>query len=328
VQPELPPVASDPLLRSGAPPRTRAEIVSVWFDRLAPWVSLAVSLWSAASMDRDEAKSPWIVGFAALGFVALSATTLAHRRPGDAASNTPTRFHRLLRFTTMAGSQSLVQGALLFSAPFYVQAAAYTWAERCLLHPLLGPVLLAFSSFAAWNVALPMLGVPHGQALWITATLVSVGVPGLMYVADRGRTERRALFLVLAALPFLFAAFGATLLPAAPLKVVELGIGTAVVQRRLVGAASHMASAPPNLFCLSAIFEPHALGEGVVHVWSHDGEELFRIELAVRGGRKRGFRTWSRLPLSAHAQGRYRCAVMTSRGQTLALSEVHISRGQ
>jgi hypothetical protein len=126
--------------------------------------------------------------------------------------------------------------------------------------------------------------------------------------------------------PLCLAAFGVRALPAAPLKVVAGGLGTAIEERMLVGGAKHFDAAPPKLWCYSAIFAPRGLNDDLIHVWSHDGEPLSRITLSVRGGRKQGFRTWSYQPLPRLARGRYRCEVLTQFGQMLGVNEASIGR--
>ncbi|HEX6244622.1 MAG TPA: DUF2914 domain-containing protein [Polyangiales bacterium] len=321
-----------------------------WARRLAPWASLVLSSVGAAYMDRGEEQGAWIVGWAALGFVALVVLGLAYRPPTAELSQRRARLHALTRFAVFSGSQSLVQTCLFFSGPFYYEALAFTpaqllfalafalaaivsswdpWCERALLHPIAGPLLSAFSSFVAWNAALPMLGMPHRRAVWLAAGLVSVLVPVVHLMSRPPRGERPALrrteVLIAGSLvPLCLAVFGVRALPAAPLKVVDSGLGTAVAERELVGRARHFPTPPGKLWCYSAIFAPRGLSDDLLHVWSRDGEPLARIPLRVRGGRKQGFRTWSYLPLPPHAQGRYRCEVLTQFGQTLGVSAANV----
>jgi hypothetical protein len=325
----------------------RKRALETWFARLSPWASLLMSSLSAVFMDRSEQQGAWAVGFAALGFVALILFGLAHRPRDTAAVEELGRLHKLVRFTTLAGSQSLIQNSLFFSAPFYLQASAFTpgqciflaafgaasvlcawdpWCMRVLLHPLLGPALMAFASFAAWNAVLPMLGVPHRRAIWPSAIAVAVLVSVAHWFGSAPGLRRLEAVLAGLLLPLVLAALGVKLLPAAPLKVVEIGIGTRVAERKLVGRATRFASAPERLTCLSSVFAPRGLSENLVHVWTRDGEPLTRIELSVRGGRKAGFRTWSTQPLPRGARGLYRCELLTQLGQTLGVTQARIGK--
>lgn len=324
---------------------TRAQRLGLWARRLSPWVSLVVSSVGAAFMDRGQEQGSFIVGSAALGFVALVAVGFAYRPARADVSPRRARLQALTRFAAFSGSQSLVQNCLFFSGPYYLEACAFTpaqcvfalafvaagvisswdpWCERALLHPLVGPLLSAFSSFVAWNAALPMLGMPHRRAVWLAAGLVSVLVPAVYVVHHRAHPRRVRTLIAGSVVPLCLAAFGVRTLPAAPLKLVESGIGSAVTERALVGASRHFATAPAKLWCYSAVFAPRGLSDDLIHVWSHDGEPLSRITLRVRGGRKQGFRTWSYQPLPRLARGTYRCEVLTQFGQTLGVSEVSV----
>lgn len=327
--------------------RRFAERWAPWLRRIAPWVSLAFSVLGAAYMDRSQEQGSLIVGSAALGFVALVALGVAHRPRVGELPERRAHVHGVMRFASAASSQSLVQTCLFFSGPFYLQASASTpaqcvflalfalaavisawdpWCVRALLHPLLGPALSAFASFVAWNAALPMLGMPHRRAMWLSAVLVSALIPLVYLLRAHDHPRRFWLGLCGALLPLFLAAFGVRALPAAPLKVVDIGLGTGIVDRALVGRATAMSSAPAKLWCYSAIFAPRGLKDDLEHVWSLDGRTLTRIPLAVRGGRKLGFRTWSYLPVPSGARGDYECQVRTQFGQTLGVSAVRIGR--
>lgn len=301
-------------------------------------------------MDRTEEQGAWIVGWAALGFVALVVLAFVYRPPSAELSERRARIHSLTRLAVFSGSQSLVQTCLFFSGPFYYGALAFTpaqllfavafvvaavvsswdpWCERALLHPIAGPLLSAFSSFVAWNAALPMLGMPHRRAIWLAAGLVSVLVPAVHLLSRPTRTLhpllcRTEVLLAGSLFPLCLAAFGVRALPAAPLKVVDSGLGTQIAERALVGRARTFQAPPSKLWCFSAVFAPRGLSDDLFHVWTRDGEPLARIELSVRGGRKQGFRTWSYLPLPRSARGRYRCEVLTQFGQTLGVSSAEV----
>ena len=346
-------VTSDPAAQPTQPAataKTRWQVIGPWVRRLAPWLSLLVSSAGAAYMDRRQEQGSWIVGWAALAFVGLVLLGFAYRPPATELSPRRARLHALTRFAVFSGSQSLVQTCLFFSGPFYLEACAFTpaqclfaaafaaaaiisswdpWCERALLHPLVGPLLSAFSSFVAWNAALPMLGMPHRRAVWLAAGLVSLLVPAVYLLHESRRsgwqqTRRMQTLIAGGLLPLALAAFGVRALPAAPLKIVEGGLGTGVAQRSLIGRARHFQVPPEKLWCYSAIFAPRGLSDELFHVWSRDGEPLARIALQVRGGRKQGFRTWSYLPLPRAAYGRYRCEVLTQFGQTLGVSTARV----
>src|SRR4051794_8422105 len=142
-------------------------------------------------MNRDESQGGLIALASAASWLVLLGLSLVVRPRVDSA---PGVLHKLLRFTTTAASQSLVQLSLFFSGPFYLDALVWSPAQSCfalvfvvacavslwdplctrvLHHPLLGPLLVAFSSFVAWNAALPMLAMPQRKAVMVAALAVA-----------------------------------------------------------------------------------------------------------------------------------------------------------
>jgi hypothetical protein len=254
-------------------------------------------------------------------------------------------FTRALRFTSFAANQSLVQLSLFFCAPFYAAAFVLTpleavfaflfalavvsslWDPLCLyvlLHRAFGPLLLAFSSFVAWNAVLPMLGVPHRIGVWAAAGAVSFAVPLVQLLRGVSRRDFLWALGVAVLLPLVLWLGGVRALPPAPLRVVQAAIGTTVQDRMLADPTKSFRTSPGALVCFTAIKAPTGLTDQLTHVWRHDGELTQTIALSVKGGRKLGFRTWSRLPVPSRAHGKYRCEVMTTLGQTLGFAEATI----
>lgn len=311
--------------------------------RLIPWASLIASVVGAVIMDRSERRGALVAGAIGAAWVAFAVVSLAHRK-GDAAATGAMR--KALRFASTAANQSLLQMSLFFSAPFYAAAAAYTvpqilffvvlgvaclatlWDplfEWVLLHPFAGALLMAFASFIGWNAALPMLGMPHRDAVWLAAAAVALALPAVRYAqGSRGRAWLASLAAG-ALFPVLLLAGGLVAVPAAPLRVVQAAIGTQVEDRELIDPQRVFHGAPEQLLCWTAIHAPAGLAEKLTHVWSKDGEVLSRIELTLRGGRSQGFRTWSRLRLHPGSHGRIRCEVVTDLGQTLSQTSVLLS---
>lgn len=303
-----------------------------------PWASLVMSIAGAVAMDRSESRGPLVAAAAAASWLVFVVVSLLHRPRADAATPAPGRWHKLLRFGSTAASQSLLQLPLFFSAPFYFDACVFTplqtafavlfvvalavstwdpWCTRALLKPALGPALLAFASFVGFNAALPMLGVPHRAAAWITGAAVGFAIPAVHIAGGAMGRQRVSALLVGLAVPLVLAAGGMAAVPPAPLRVVSAGIGTQVVDRTLVDPSTHLARSPGGLVCFTAVRAPHGLKDKLFHVWSLDGSEFYRRELDVQGGRRAGFRTWSRAFVAHSAQGLVQCSVETGLGQTL-----------
>jgi len=74
-----------------------------------------------------------------------------------------------------------------------------------------------------------------------------------------------------------------------------------------------------GLVARTAIYAPAGLRQPVEHVWRHDGQVVNVVRLTpVRGGRREGFRTFSRkTAFPAAAVGRWRVDVTTESGQLI-----------
>ena len=74
-----------------------------------------------------------------------------------------------------------------------------------------------------------------------------------------------------------------------------------------------------GLTAYTAVYAPSGLQQGIQHEWWKNGRLLGRIALSpVQGGRKEGFRTYSRkTDLKLPYEGRYRVDVVTASGQLI-----------
>ncbi len=315
-------------------------------QRFGPWASLGLSVVGAIWMDRSESQGPIVAASAAIGWVALVVVFVLHR-PRAARADQTGQLTRLARFASFSATQSLVQLSLFFSAPFYVAASAWTLPQcaffvvfclsslamiwdplsmRVFMHPWLGAFVMAFASFAATNVALPMLGIPQRNATIFSAALVSLALPLYALARSATRKEWFGSLTFAIATPLVLYVGAIAAIPPAPLRLVSAAIGTAVVDRELRGASSHFATPPGQLVCWTALGAPLGLHDALFHEWRHDGELTARIQLKLQGGRKRGFRTWSRHKIGSKATGNYRCDVVTSLGQPLGSVHTVVAR--
>ena len=282
----------------------------------------------------------WVVGYLLLLwllFAVLSELEATLRAAGR---------HWVLGAGTYA-VQTLSHGVLLFVLPAYYAAA--TWGSRNAVFPLavaacalvttvdpwyrrlvgprpwLGDALVGFSTFAALDVALPLVGVPPIVALETSAALASLALaPAFRRRGARTWTRavaRAALFAVVAAV---LAWVGRSLVPPAPMFMARAVAARAVDAMEPVDPIDASVSAAAvaewgGIAAYTAIYAPGGLSQPVAHVWTRDGAVVARIPLSpVRGGRAEGFRTWSRrTDLHPPLAGRYRVDVVTASGQLI-----------
>jgi hypothetical protein len=349
---ETQPEVGAPATATTAPATARAPLAARLLARLRaflPWASLATGVAGAVWMDRGPKRGALVAAAAvALWILLLVLLWLARVRPVPAAG-----FRRWLllaaQFSSLLAAQSLVQLALFFALPFYLQAATYDvghgaflvglialsvaslWdplTERLLMRPLLAPLLPAIASFVALAAVLPGLGLSTRASLWIAAFTSGAGVfVTAAASAPPGRRARASGLALLAALVIPLALWlGAVrIVPAAPLRLSKMEIGTHREGHWVSDPQKRFATAPERLICATAIWSPLGVKDRLFHVWTRDGRPRARVELDIRGGRAGGFRTFSRVAgLGRNPAGVYRCSVQTLSGQVLGSRSVRI----
>ena len=320
---------------------------------LLPWLSLGVGIASALVMDRGPKRAAVVAGAAVLLWATLIALRLMARvELADDARPWRRRLLALLHRSSLMATQSLVQLALFFALPFYVQAAVLDaghvafvvvlgalcvvalWdplSARMLRSTLAAPLLPVMASFVALTAVLPGLGLSIEQSLWLASAIAGAGTV-LTAALGVAAAQRRAVLVaaVVAALvvPLALHLGAARVVPAAPLRLVEAAIGTRREGKWVGGVATRFESAPERLVCATAIFSPVGVRDRLFHLWHKDGVQRARIALEFRGGRGQGFRTQSRIQLGPHERGTYRCTVVTAAGQLLGSTEVHVGTGR
>ena len=243
--------------------------------------------------------------------------------------------------------QTLSHGVLLFVLPAYYAAA--TWGSRNAVFPLavaacalvttvdpwyrrlvgprpwLGDALVGFSTFAALDVALPLVGVPPIVALETSAALAVLALaPAFRRRGARTWTRAVARAALLAVVAAILAWVGRSLVPPAPMFMARAVAARAIEAMEPVDPIDASVSAATvrawgGIAAYTAIYAPGGLSQPIVHVWTRDGAVVARIPLSpVRGGRADGFRTWSRRSdLHPPIAGRYRVDVVTASGQLI-----------
>ena len=321
-----------------------------WLHRVLPWVSLVMGVISALTMDRGPERAALVAVATVVSWLTLFAMRWAVSLPDDPSrSQRRQRVLAFLRRSTLVATQSALQFGLFFSGPFYWRAAALLldhalfigvaavlsamtlWdplSEWLLRRPTLGPLALAFSSFATLNAVLPGFGLSTQLSLWVAAILGAVGVMLMAtWGAPAGQRLRTGLWVLLRALllPLAFSLGAARLVPAAPLRLASIEFGTAAVEHWVAAPVTQLTAAPERLFCATAIASPVGVKDRLFHVWQHAGSEVARIELDIRGGRQAGYRTRSRLAgPQLRAAGRYTCSIETASGQRLGSRSIVI----
>jgi hypothetical protein len=288
-----------------------------------------------------------IVGYLLLLWILVA--VLVQARDTLAASERLT--HRLVLTATEYTVQTLYHGVLLFLLPAYYAATTLTSVNvifllvlvglallatvdpwyRVIVHPRpwMGYVFFVVSLFGALNLALPLVGAPPAWALLASAWVATVALTPAVCRA-RAWTWKRG--LAVTALAGVAVAIGVSYVrlavPPAPLFLAEsrLGWDTATIQA-LPPPSPIPAEALQNqgLVAYTAIYAPAGLRTPVEHVWRQNGVIINVIPLTVEGGRREGYRTFSRKhAFPERPAGRWTVDVMT-RGQLIGRVRFRVS---
>ena len=242
--------------------------------------------------------------------------------------------------------QSLYHGLLLFVLPAYYAAATLTSVNvlfvvllvalvvlatfdpwySALVHPRpwLGGAFFVISIFAALNVALPLLGIRPYVALLLSAWAAVVAVTPAVRAALAWPWASAALGTsVVGLVAAVIVSTMCIAIPPAPLFVARARLEWIMSADNASPLVSHVIRANElhqrGLTAYTAIYAPAGLRQPVVHVWRQDGQvrDIVSFE-AVAGGRREGYRTWSRKSsFPADPLGRWSVDVMTTSGQLI-----------
>lgn len=314
------------------------------FGRWRRWLPLASFLLGFGSfllLERGEDFARWLPLVLLAGWgVILFEQALGRRLAGFLGERASAELPRFVL-------QGIHQESFFFSLPFVY--ASTTWDSGQLwyvipvslaaLVSILDPVYfgwvarrrwlwLAFhclALFVALSVAVPILGgLDAAPGLTIAAALTAlIGYPSWRGFASLRHWPGVAGWLAAAALVALVAWTLRERVPPAPLRLMEGAITDQIVNDERRPSArmqdiDHRRLHRGGLYAFSAIRAPLGLEESVFHVWIHEGREIDRIPLRLRGGRREGFRTWShKRAFPADPSGRWIVEVRTEYGQLI-----------
>lgn len=312
-----------------------------WLRR---WVvsiaSLAMGLATLFIFRRGLPHVGWIVGYMLLlglvvAVLAEARIPLEQRGRGlvvSAAEYTiQTLYHNLLLFVLPAywASATLTSPNVLFVAgvamgalitaidPLYsALGRQYRWLKHA---------LLAFSIFAALNVALPLVGIRPGMALLGSAGLAGLALVPTFRSAGAAWTRAIALGAVAAVVGIQLVWMGRAVVPPAPVFLSAKQVARDVQALTPVDAidgpipAATVVEWGGAVAAYTAVHAPAGLRDRIEHVWWKNGQVIARVPLSpVEGGRSEGFRTWSRKSdLGVPLEGDYAVDVRTASGQLI-----------
>ena len=187
----------------------------------------------------------------------------------------------------------------------------------------LASAMYGLAMFGVLNVVLPLaFEVTHRDGLLVAALATPPAVALLTFSTRQVFSARGVLLTAAATFGLFFAvAYGRRAIPPAPLSLAETAVGHGTRgSYECLPASKHVIrrSQLDGLRCGSLLVEPGGLKEDVVHVWSHDGREVARLQPTHRPCDGDGAVFVSELPagaLPADPAGTWICTTETVGGQ-------------
>ncbi len=285
---------------------------------------------------------PWVIGYLLLLWLLFA--VLAQVR--QTLESSGKRAHRFVVTAADYTIQTLYHGILLFLLPAYWASTTLTSRNavfflvlvalalvatfdpwyRALVHPRpwAGYVFFLVSIFGALNVALPLVGVRPAPALVLAAwTAVVALTPAVCRARGWSWIRGGEVMALLGVAAAGLALAGRAWIPPAPLSLARAELAWNVSGREVVEPIAGPLHAGEvrarGLAAYTAVYAPAGLNQPIQHVWRRQGEVVDVIDLApVRGGRREGFRTYSRKTAFPPAvAGRWSVDVVTASGQLI-----------
>lgn len=232
---------------------------------------------------------------------------------------------------------------LLFALPFYLESITlrswnilfapiiigvtiitnwyYIYQNIVMKNPLFSSFFFAVTFFCVLNLLLPVLfGIRNIWSLLISGTAASIlsvifVYPHISIIKNR---KNHLKFIAGVFIFFIMLWFGRSIVPPAPLRLIYASACEVVQDFNPQFPFKFKKAGEINqVFFFTSIFAPRGLREKVNHVWFHNGIKLVEINLReIRGGREKGFRTWSS-HIILEGAGEYTIEVWTHSGQML-----------
>lgn len=236
--------------------------------------------------------------------------------------------------TTWNSGQAIFTGALVLAAlTSILDPVYYNWLA---LRRLLYMAFHTLALFAVMLTALPVilhLTTDQTYRYAVGATVV-LAIPTLFRMTVEGGRWRGLLRLVimlgLLATTLWFARYW---VPPATLWLTDVHVAQQIDSTsRTPGAGIHRISEQQlraqGLYAYTAIRAPRGLGEQVFHVWVHEGREVERIPLKIKGGREKGYRTWThKTRFPEQVAGDWQVQVVTEAGQLIGVVRFDVGEG-
>jgi hypothetical protein len=289
----------------------------------------------------------WIVGYLLLLWLLVAIVT--HVRQG-----LEERGRRLVVTAADYTIQTLYHGVLLFLLPAYWASATLTSVNvvffallvvlillatfdpwyRAIVHPRpwLGLFFFVVSIFGALNVALPLVGVRPDLGLLLAAWLATLALAPVVRRATELSWSTTLGALAVGGVAVAGVVFAnRAAIPPAPLALASATLARDVRDNAPVDVLPTTLRADElagGVVAFTPIYAPATLRQPVAHVWRQHGSVVNVVTLSpVRGGRREGFRTYSRkTAFPGNPTGKWSVDVVTTSGQLIGRLRFTVTR--
>lgn len=335
------PATPDPVQETWEAPRPRRLTSFVQFVR--HWGisigSLVSGIFALFVFRRDLPHVRWIVGYLLLLWLLFAVVTQVRHaleaRPRGrlvvvAADYTiQTLYHAVLLFLLPAywASTTLTSVNVVFLALLVALTILATFDPwyHALVHPRpwLGLAFFVVSIFATLNLALPLVGVRPDIGLLLAAWTATVALAPVVRGATTFRWPVTIAVLAVVGVGVAGVVHAVRVaIPPAPLALARATLAADVRDNEPVDplpATIARQDLPGSVVAYTAVVAPAGLSQPIAHVWRQGTVIVNVVPLApVRGGRREGFRTYSRkAAFPADPVGRWSVDVVTTSGQLI-----------
>ena len=256
----------------------------------------------------------------------------------------------VLRYVT----QLIHQESLFFALPFFLASTSWNSGQAVFTGSLIVAALVALidpiyyrrlaprrwlfltyhtlALFAVLLVAMPLiLQLPTARSYELALGIaVLLAFPSLLGSITVPRWWRGVLVVglmgVLAATGWLARLW----VPPATLRLTDVALASSIddAQRAPADSLAEIDATQllaQGLYAYTSIRAPLGLQERIQHVWLHEGREIDRITLDIRGGREEGYRAWThQLMCPENPAGRWQVRVLTGDEQMIGTLRFHV----
>ena len=255
------------------------------------------------------------------------------------------KFFSIAKWCVEFINQNLYQDLILFLLPIYYQSSTVfsknvifliiiavfdiittfdnVYRTLIMRNKITQFLFYAFNIFAFLNFCLPVLfGIRNIYSLYISiATTDLLLAPLFINYRELFKITKGGLVFVAVLLSLLTINMLKDFIPPVPLKIV---FGTASIdidrnkKEPITPFSTISSKGLETIYCYTSIFAPMGIKENLWHVWKRDGVMVQKVRQDITGGRKEGYRTWSKRTVTGNnAEGVWAVDVETGGGQLI-----------